>query len=148
MEKVKIIVSACLLGDRCRYDASAETDEKLKERYADKELIAVCPELMGGLQVPRLPAEIQNGDGADVLSGRARILDKEGHDVTEAFCCGAYAVLKRCEERAIKEAILKGRSPSCGCGAIYDGTFSGTLRAGDGVTAALLRQNGITVQTR
>ena len=132
-----ILVSACLLGTPCRYDGSGKADARLLKLGAKRQLIPVCPELLGGLPTPRPPAERVG----------ARILDKDGADVTAAFLRGAQETLRLARLLGCKTAILKARSPSCGAGQIYDGTFSGRLIAGHGVTAALLMQNGITVFT-
>lgn len=107
----------------------------------------VCPEVDGGLGTPRPPAEIVGGDGADVLAGRAQVMTVDGADVTEAYIAGADRALVAAQRSGARAAILKARSPSCGCGAIYDGTFSRTLTPGDGVTAALLQAHGIEVVT-
>jgi len=114
---------------------------------AEGRAVLVCPEVDGGLGTPRPPAEIVGGDGADVLAGRARVVTVQGEDVTEAYIRGAERALRVAEQRGATRAILKARSPSCGSGNIYDGTFSKTLLAGDGVTAALLKMNGIDVAT-
>ena len=132
-----ILVSACLLGTPCRYDGSGKADARLLKLGAKRQLIPVCPELLGGLPTPRPPAERVG----------ARILDKNGADVTAAYLRGAQETLRLARLLGCKTAILKARSPSCGAGQIYDGTFSGTLVAGQGVTAALLSQNGVTVFT-
>lgn len=152
-----IIISECLLGCACRYDGSAKADAELIARYGQGGgAVPVCPECLGGLKTPRAPSEIESGDnlsgeglsGEDVLDGKARVLVKDGTDVTGAFLKGAYETLKICVENGAKLAILKARSPSCGCGEIYDGSFSGKLIRGDGVTAALLKRNGIEVISR
>ena len=144
---MKILVSACLLGSKVRYDGSdkASDNDTLTELLARGQVIAVCPEVAGGLGVPRLPAEIQNGDGVAVLANQARVLNSAGEDVTAAFVSGAQQALALVQEHGIKVAILKARSPSCGNEQIYDGTFSKTLLAGQGVAAALLEQHGIKV---
>lgn len=139
----KRAVSACLLGKPCRYDGGSKPHATVAQSLGDA--LPVCPECLGGLPIPRAPSEIQGGDGADVLAGRARVMSRDGQDVTEAFVKGAKAALQLCRE--VQEAVLKARSPSCGVGAIYDGSFSGHCRPGDGVTAALLRANGIRVRT-
>jgi len=102
--------------------------------------------VLSGLPTPRPPAEIQGGDGRDVLEGRARVVNIEGKDVTAEFLAGAQKALRIAQRRGIKEAVLKARSPSCGVGQIYDGSFSGRLREGDGVTTALLKRGGIIVK--
>ena len=132
-----ILVSACLLGTPCRYDGSGKADARLLKLGAKRQLIPVCPELLGGLPTPRPPAERVG----------ARILDESGADVTSAYLRGAQETLRLARLLGCKTAILKARSPSCGAGQIYDGTFSGTLVPGHGVTAALLAQNGVTVFT-
>ena len=101
--------------------------------------------LLGGLDTPRSPAEIQGGDGFDVLCGKAKVVNKAGEDVTAQYVKGAEIVLELCKKYGVTEAVLKEKSPSCGCGRIYDGTFTGTLTDGDGVTAALMKENGIKV---
>ncbi|MBR5410010.1 MAG: DUF523 domain-containing protein [Clostridia bacterium] len=133
----KLLVSACLLGCACRYDGGSVPNEEileLKDRY---ELIPVCPEQSGGLPTPRVPSE-RVGD---------RVLAKNGADVTEAFIKGAETALYLAKTLGASAAVLKARSPSCGKGEIYDGSFSGTLTKGDGVTAALLEANGVPVFT-
>ena len=107
----------------------------------------MCPEEEGGLGTPRPPAEIVGGDGHDVISGRARVITSEGRDVTDAYLAGAKLALQRARSSGAKTAVLKARSPSCGKGCIYDGSFSRTQRSGDGVTTALLEANGIEVLT-
>jgi uncharacterized protein YbbK (DUF523 family) len=142
-----ILVSACLLGQKVRYDGS-DKDQRgalLNELIEQGRVLAICPEVAGGLSVPRLPAEIQNADGAAVLAGQARVLDSAGSDVTQAFLDGARQALQLAQQNNVKAAILKERSPSCGSQAIYDGTFSKQPKPGRGVTAALLEQHGIKV---
>lgn len=139
------IVSSCLLGYPCRYDARSCPFEFLTGKDIREFLIPVCPEVLGGLGIPRCPAEVRGGDGDDVLAGTARVLDSSGRDVTEEYLKGAWISLGIALQSGAKAAILKARSPSCGPGSIYDGTFSRTLRPGDGVFAALLRRHGIEV---
>ncbi len=132
---MRLLISACLLGIPCRYDGVSKPQpwvEKMAERH---ELVPVCPEQLGGLPTPRHPSERQG----------ERVVMDTGADVTEPYRRGAEAALRLCRLLHCQAAILKERSPSCGCGTIYDGTFTGTLTAGDGVTAELLLQNGITV---
>lgn len=143
----KLAVSACLLGEPCRYDGGAKGHAAVCALAKREGALALCPEGLGGLPIPRLPSEIVGGDGADVLGGRARVVDSAGADVTAAFLLGARRALALCEEAGVREAVLKARSPSCGAGTIYDGSFSGKTRPGWGVAAALLRQNGIRVRT-
>ena len=147
MSRKKILVSACLLGELVRYNHKILPDcpSILKEWEQAGRLIAVCPEVLGGLPVPRAPAEIQGGNGNDVLAGKACVINIQGQDVTQAFLTGAREAMRLAEENGIEYAILKARSPSCGNKAIYDGSFSGRIIEGQGVTAALLEQSGIKV---
>ena len=142
-----VLVSACLAGRRCRFDGSANPDDLVASLVAAGRALLVCPEVDGGLGTPRPAAEIKGGDGRDVLAGRARVVTKEGKDVTAQYVRGAERALQAAREAGATRAILKSRSPSCGCGSVYDGTFTRTTREGDGVTAALLRENGIEVVT-
>ena len=146
----KIIVSACLAGCPCRYDGKAQTDRTAAMLVAEGNAVPVCPECMGGLPTPRIPAEIVGGSGEDVLCGNARVIAWDGKvrlDVSDAFIKGAEEALRIAREAGAGEAILKANSPSCGFGTIYDGTFSGTRKEGNGVAAALLSQNGIKVRS-
>ena len=135
MTKPKLLVSACLLGENCKYSGGNNRDEQVRalERYF--QLIPVCPECFGGMPIPREPSEIRDGC----------VVSKSGVDVTAAFADGAEKTLYIAEEENCGLALLKERSPSCGSGAVYDGTFSGTLTAGWGVAAGLLREQGIRV---
>ena len=132
-----ILVSACLAGVECRYNGTASPCTGIVEWVSSGKAIAVCPEVLGGLDVPRLPAEIVG----------LRVQTTQGQDVTDAFQAGAEAALRIAVENGCKSAVLKARSPSCGSGRIYDGSFSGRLIDGDGVLAGLLKQAGITVYT-
>ncbi len=145
----RILISACLVGEKVRYDGkSVEIFSTMLERWKQEgRLIPFCPEVAGGLPVPRPPAEIIAGTGQDVLNGSARIINIEGKDVTNHFLSGARQALQIAQQEGIRIAILKSHSPSCGLGGIYDGTFSGKLRRGHGVTAALLKQAGLFVFT-
>ena len=140
-----ILVSACLAGKPVRYDGRSKESTAVLARLQSEPHILFFPEALGGLSIPREPSEIVGGDGADVLYGRARVLSRIGTDVTAAFIKGAKATLALCRKHGADEVWLKSKSPSCGVGRMYDGTFTGTLRAGDGVTAALLKRNHITV---
>ncbi len=133
--KERILVSACLLGLPCRYDGESRPNEEvisLREKY---ELIPFCPEIYGGLETPRIPSERVED----------RVLMQNGRDVTENYKRGAEGALYLCKTLEIKKAILKERSPSCGSGEIYDGSFTKTMTVGDGVTAELLKKEGIYV---
>lgn len=141
----KVLVSACLLGRECRYDGRASLDEGLVGELADAEAIPVCPEEMGGLGTPREPAEIEGGDGADVLAGRARVIDRTGRDVTEAFIRGAREAVRGGVRAGAKVAYLKRGSPSCG----PDGISScGRPREGRGIFAVLCEEGGLRVVSR
>ena len=145
---MKTLISACLLGVRCRYDGGHSRDAAAIKHYETEPLISICPEELGGLPTPRPPAEIIGGDGAAVLAGTAKVMTAAGEDVTAAYLQGAHESLRIARAHGVTRVILKARSPSCGCGHIYDGTFTGTLTAGDGVTTALLRLHGIEVISR
>ena len=139
------LVSACLLGVNCNFEGKNWLKPELCEGIRKGNLFPVCPEVLGGLPVPRSPAEIQNGNGADVLSGRARVVTLNGVDVTSEFLKGAHEALRIAKAVGAEEALLTEKSPSCGCGRIFDGSFSDKFIDGDGVTAALLKKNGIRV---
>lgn len=144
---MKILVSACLLGTNCKYSGGNNLTPKVLELMKEHTLIPVCPEQLGGLTTPRKPCEIQNGDGSKVLAGKARVLNNAGEDVTEQFVKGAQETLDIAKLYGCTAAILKANSPSCGCGTIYDGSFSHVKKEGSGVTAQLLLDNGMTVMT-
>lgn len=131
------ICSACLLGIRCRFDGESKANEKVVSLSKKEFLIPVCPEQLGGLPTPRDPSE-QKG---------SKVVSKSGKDVTKNFKEGAKQVLKIAKLFRVKQAILKQRSPSRGCGQIFDGTFSEKIIKGDGTTASLLKKNGIKVIT-
>lgn len=131
------IVSGCLAGLCCRYDGGDNADERVMELVAEGRAIPVCPEQQGGLSTPRPACEIIDG----------KVVNNEGKDVTENFMRGAEEALKLAKLAGSKKAILKARSPSCGIGRIYDGTFSGKLIEGDGCFAAMLRREGFELET-
>jgi uncharacterized protein YbbK (DUF523 family) len=141
------LVSACLMGVHCRFDGKSSLDTDIQQLVIEGKAVPVCPEQIGGLSTPRLPAEIIGGTGEDVLDGKAKVVNIEGEDVTEAFIRGAKEVLRIAKTVGATEAILKERSPSCGSNVIYNGTFQGIKQAGNGVTAALLKRNGIQVKS-
>lgn len=145
--RAPVLVSACLAGVACRYDGGSCPLPEVTGLVRAGRAIPVCPEQLGGLPTPRPRAEIRGGDGADVLAGRARVVDEAGRDMTDAFRRGAEEVLRLARLTGARRALLKARSPSCGAGEIYDGSFRGTLRPGDGVTAALLRREGLEVRS-
>ena len=133
--KEKLLISSCLLGNNCKYNGGnnyTPLAEELKRRF---DLVPVCPESFGGLTAPREPSE-RVGD---------QVLSRSGTDVTAAFQRGAEKTLVIAKEQGAHRAVLKERSPSCGCGAIYDGTFAGTVVPGNGVAAELLLAHGVTI---
>jgi uncharacterized protein YbbK (DUF523 family) len=142
-----VLVSACLAGIPVRHDGSSNRRSVVAELVGQGRAVLVCPEVDGGLPTPRPAAEIVGGDGSDVLEGTARVLTRDGADVTDAYVRGARRALEAAQKAGAATAILKARSPSCGRDLIYDGTHSSALTAGDGVTAALLLAHGITVLT-
>lgn len=146
-KEIPKLVSACLLGVNCRYDGQNNLNEKVMQLAAKEVLIPVCPEQLGGLGTPREPMGIIGGGGSEVLDGKVRVINECGRNVTENLVRGAEEVLKIARSLGVKGAILKARSPSCGCGKIHDGTSPSRLVKGDGVTAALLKRNGIWVVT-
>lgn len=132
---MKIMASACLLGDNCKYNGGNNLCKELKEFLKKYDVIKVCPEVLGGLSIPRLPAEVRDG----------KVINQNNLDVTEFYLKGARKALTLAKKNNVKIAILKKNSPSCGMGNIYDGTFSHTLITGDGITTKLLKENGIEV---
>ena len=138
-----VLVSACLAGFRCRYDGEERPCQKVLELCREGRALPVCPEELGGLGTPRLPAGLEGGGGLEVLQGRARVVDREGADVTQAFLRGAREALRRARAAGARRAVLKQHSPSCGVGST--GTAEGGRIAADGVTTALLRLEGFEV---
>ena len=135
MNKENILISSCLLGKNCKYNGGNNYNVdvmKLSEKY---NLIEICPEVMGGLSIPRIPCEIIEN----------KVINKEGIDCTEQYSIGAKLSLEIAKKNNCKYAILKENSPSCGFGTIYDGTFTSTKKKGNGITANLLYKNGIVV---
>ena len=132
---MNILISGCLLGLKCRYDAKEKKLPEIEKLIEIYNLIPVCPEQLGGLPTPRIPAERVNN----------KVVNQAGVDVTKEYQLGAEEALKVAKLYNCKKAILKEKSPSCGCGKIYDGTFSKNLIVGNGVTADLLLKNGIEI---
>jgi len=132
-----IVVSACLAGVECRYNGTAFPCDEILELVGSGQAISVCPEVLGGLPVPRPPVEICDG----------RIMTQSGQDITNEYWRGALAALRIALVAGCDTAILKARSPSCGSGQVYDGGFSGSLVKGDGIFSSLLKQSGIIVYT-
>ncbi|WP_137807410.1 DUF523 domain-containing protein [Pseudomonas sp. G(2018)] len=142
----KILVSRCLLGHRVRYDGGASGPFDQLQLWLDEgRVVPLCPEVAGGLPTPRAAAEISGGQGSEVLDGQAAVITTEGIDVSAQFLSGAYQALELVQQHGIRIAILKANSPSCGNLLTYDGTFSGVKVSGEGVTAALLKRNGVQV---
>ncbi len=135
------------MGIDCKYNGGNNLSPILKELASKEQLIPVCPEQLGGASTPRLPCEIISGGGKEVLMGSAKVMDKEGKDMTEIFLKGAQEVLKIAKVYKATEVILKERSPSCGVSYIYDGTFDKRVVPGMGVTAALLGREGLRLWT-
>ena len=133
--KEKILVSGCLLGLNCKYDGGNNYKEEIDEFLKDYDVIPICPEIMGGLPTPRVSAEKLED----------KVITKNGEDVTKQFRKGAEECLFLAKKYNIKKALLKSKSPSCGFGKIYDGTFTHTLIDGNGITAELLNNNGIEI---
>ena len=131
------IVSACLAGKNVRFDGGNKANKKIIALVKAGEAIAVCPEVLASLSVPRPKTEIKDG----------RVVTEAGEDRTAAFQRGAEETLRIAKEANVKEAIFKARSPSCGCGKVYNGGFSGKLVEGNGITTTLLKKNGIKVVT-
>jgi len=146
MNVQKVLVSACLLGEKVRYDGSDCCQHGLIEQWQrEGRVVPLCPEMAGDLPTPRPPAEIGSGSAEAVLQGKSSIRRKDGTDVSEAFLQGAEKALAECWKHKIKIAILKEGSPSCGTNQVNDGTFSGTKISGQGLTTHLLARHGISV---
>lgn len=135
--KEKILVSACLIGTNCKYNGGNNYSDEVMEFLKDYEIIPICPEQLGGLSTPRPASEIVGNN----------VINIEGNVVTQNYLKGAEEALKIAKMLGVKKALLKAKSPSCGNGKIYDGTFSGTLIDGDGITTKLLKENDIKVIT-
>jgi uncharacterized protein YbbK (DUF523 family) len=144
----KILVSACLVGAKVRYDGADNWCDNMvfSKWLAEGRIVMVCPEVVSGCLIPRPPVEIVGtGGGAGVLKGTSRVLTKDDVDISDMFISGARITLELVLQENIRIAILKSKSPSCGSTKIYDGSFSNTIVDGDGVTVSLLRQEGIEV---
>jgi len=143
----KILISACLLGENVRYDGSNSRIRTaiLQQWQDDGRILSICPEMAGGLPVPRTPSEISNGDAEAVLQGSGAIKRRDGVDVTDAYLDGAEKTLALCMQHKIRIAILKEGSPSCGVACVNDGSFASRKVNGQGITARLLSRHGISV---
>ena len=131
----RVLVSACLLGLKVRFDGLSKENKEILDLINDFEFIPVCPEIIGGLSTPRVPFEIRDG----------KVFNKDGVDVTENYLRGAEEALRLCKIYNCDTVVLKSKSPSCGKGLVYDGTFSGNLISGNGITTDYLLKNGIKV---
>lgn len=145
--RARVLVSACLLGEKVRYNGTAAaSDHPILSRWlAEGRVVSFCPELAGGLGVPRPAAEMRGGDGHAVLDAKAIVVTHTGADVTAGFLRGARQALAAARAHDVRVAVLKDGSPSCGSGWTYDGSFSGHRQSAPGVTAALLERHGIPV---
>ena len=143
--KIEYLVSACLCGIPCRFDGKTSIDPEVEKLVRRGKALPVCPEVLGGLPIPRTAMDIAGGEGKDVLTDDARVISKSGEDVTSFLLRGAFASLKIAQRFGVEKAILKQRSPSCGCGQIKR---KGRRVRGDGVTAALFKRQGIEVVSR
>ena len=142
-KKETIVVSACLLGEKCRYDGQLINNKQVDEIAKEYAIIPVCPEVLGGLPTPRAAAEIDSGDGNCVLDSNARVLTDNGEDVTDKFLNGAHETLRIAKRCGASKAIMKSKSPSCG---VYGIIRNGRLCDGIGVTAALLKRHGFSLE--
>lgn len=142
---MKVLVSACLSGRPCRYNGAGALHPLIARLCEDGSAVPICPEVSGGLPVPRPPSEIVGGRGRDIWAGRARVLTDGGRDVTDAFRRGAEHALAVARSCGATAAVLVDNSPSCGVRWIHDGSFTGRLCRGEGVTTACLEQHGIKV---
>ncbi len=140
-----VFVSLCLLGAKCRYDGRILKDKELISHFVvSRNILAVCPEVLAGLGVPRSPVEIM-GLAREFFKGQARIVSREGKDFTSQIKKTCYLILKMAKSWNIKEAILKEYSPLCGVEEVYDGTFKNRLKRGEGLLTFLFRESGIKV---
>lgn len=142
-----ILVSACLAGINCNYKGGNCIRERIVQLVKEGRALPVCPEQLGGCTTPRPAVEIIDGTGADVIDRVSRACRKNGEDVSDHLILGAEETLAIAKMAGVSQAVLRARSPSCGCGEIYDGTFSGIRIQGNGVTAEILLRNGIEVFT-
>ena len=138
--KEKVIVSACLLGENCKYNGGNNKNQKIIDFLLDKEVVPVCPEVMGGMSTPRLKSEID-------FNNKNKVINEHKEDVSEFFIKGANKALEKVYNSDAKIAIVKEKSPSCGKNKIYNGKFDGTIIDGSGMFTRLLKENGIKVLT-
>lgn len=136
-----IIISACLVGVNCKYDGSNNKNEKAYKIFKEGKAVPVCPEVLGGMNIPRIPCEIK------IISNKRKVMNENGKDQTLKFKTGAQKTLEIAKTIGAKKAILKSKSPSCGFGKIYDGSFSKKFIEGNGITTELLINNNLKVVT-
>lgn len=140
-----ILVSACLTGEKCRYDAEHRRNPLIAELMKKGKVVAVCPETLGGLGIPRTPCEINRGNAQDVLDGKARVINLAGEDITEFVLAGCYKAVEIAKKNTIRLAVLKDKSVACAMENIHDGNFKGKLIKGKGIFTLLLEKEGIRV---
>ncbi len=140
-----ILVSACLTGTKCRYNGQDRANNIIVELKNKGKVLELCPEVIAGFQIPRVPCEILGGTGEDVLSGQAIVVNNLGEDITDKIVNGCKQALEKAKANNIKLAVMKSKSVCCGVGQIYDGTFSNRLIPGEGILTVLLKQQGIKV---
>ncbi len=143
--KIQYLVSACLCGIPCRHDGKATKDNEVEKLVRAKKALPICPEVLGGLPIPREGAEILRGDGRDVIRKTSMVISRKGEDLTPFLLRGAYASLEIAKKFKIKKAYMRQKSPSCGCGQIKR---KGVVKKGDGVTVALFKKEGMRVISR
>ncbi len=136
-------VSACLLGQKCRYDGSGLYHEKMEE--ITEKIYPICPEVLAGFSIPRLPCEFLNGDGNSLLLKKGKIITFLKKDITKQMILGAKKAIQACKEQNIKVLYLQQGSPSCGYGWIYDGTFTGNKKEGNGIFTAMALKEGMKI---
>lgn len=138
-------MSACLGGVACRYDGRSQGTTEFIQLVEQDKVVIICPEVLGGLPIPRKPAEIIGGDGYDVLAGKARVVENDGTDVTDIYVAGARKAYEIIKDQGITVLVLKEKSPTCGTHYVYDGNFTGVMKQGVGVATALFRKKGLMV---
>jgi uncharacterized protein YbbK (DUF523 family) len=146
IKRDKIAISACLLGIPCRYDGRCKLNKEAVGIFASNESVAICPEVLGGLAIPRPACEIIGGNGEDVLNSKAKVVDKDGNDYTDEFIEGARIAADMIKKLKIKKVYLKSKSPSCGATKMFDGSFTDKVIKGCGVFAALLEKENIELE--
>jgi len=146
IKKDNIAISACLLGVPCRYDGRCKLNQKAIKKFISGNAIAICPEILGKLTIPRPACEIIGGNGKDVLDGKANVVDKDGNYYTNEFVKGARTAVDIIKKLKVRKVYLKSKSPSCGVTKIFDGSFADKTIKGCGVFAALLEKENIELE--